>query len=97
MSTTTSVASAGQAQISQPPASAPSASFSPPPNNNNPATSGSTYYFGFLVAFLAFLFLFLSLGLLARRRRMHLMREMMLYGRTTTRARHLWSDFMAST
>ncbi|CAK5265748.1 unnamed protein product [Mycena citricolor] len=62
------------------PASAPSASFSPPPNNNNPATSGSTYYFGFLVAFLAFLFLFLSLGLLARRRRMHLMREMMLYG-----------------
>lgn len=45
-----------------------------------PFTSGTNYFFGFLVAFIAFLFIFLSLGLLARRRRMRLMRDFMLYG-----------------
>jgi len=43
-------------------------------------TSGTNYFFGFLVAFIAFLFIFLSLGLLARRRRTRLIREFLMYG-----------------
>ncbi|KAJ7045564.1 hypothetical protein C8F04DRAFT_1388180 [Mycena alexandri] len=42
--------------------------------------SSSSYFFGFLIAFIAFLFVFLSLGLVARRRRMRLMRDFLLYG-----------------
>ncbi|KAJ7785367.1 hypothetical protein DFH07DRAFT_1054678 [Mycena maculata] len=44
--------------------------------------NGTNYFFGFLIAFIAFLFVFLSLGLFARRRRMRLMREFLLYGGT---------------
>ncbi|KAJ7251475.1 hypothetical protein B0H12DRAFT_1324040 [Mycena haematopus] len=42
--------------------------------------SGTNYFFGFLIAFIAFLFVFLSLGLLARRRRLRIMRDFLLYG-----------------
>jgi hypothetical protein len=51
-----------------------------PPSNNNQLASGTNYFFGFLIAFIAFLFVFLSLGLLARRRRMRLMHDFLLYG-----------------
>ncbi|KAK7057127.1 hypothetical protein R3P38DRAFT_1161605 [Favolaschia claudopus] len=47
--------------------------------NNNQLASGTNYFFGFLVAFIAFLFVFLSLGVLARRRRLRLMRDFLLY------------------
>ncbi|KAJ6593948.1 hypothetical protein B0H19DRAFT_1092990 [Mycena capillaripes] len=51
---------------------------SPPPSPG--LSPGTNYFFGFLIAFIAFLFVFLSLGLLARRRRMRLMRDFLLYG-----------------
>ncbi|KAJ7924861.1 hypothetical protein B0H13DRAFT_2314944 [Mycena leptocephala] len=60
--------------------SLPSASSSLPTPPPNQLASGANYFFGFLIAFIAFLFVFLSLGLLARRRRMRLMRDFMLYG-----------------
>ncbi|KAJ7166500.1 hypothetical protein C8R43DRAFT_1122072 [Mycena crocata] len=53
---------------------------SSPPSSSNQLTSGTNYFFGFLIAFIAFLFVFLSLGLLARRRRIRLMQEFLLYG-----------------
>ncbi|KAJ6612735.1 hypothetical protein B0H10DRAFT_2051713 [Mycena sp. CBHHK59/15] len=58
-------------------AGTPTASPLPTPNQ---LASGTNYFFGFLIAFIAFLFLFLSLGLLARRRRMQLQQEFLLYG-----------------
>jgi len=56
------------------------ATSSPPPASSSQLTSGTNYFFGFLIAFIAFLFVFLSLGLLARRRRMRLMHEYLLHG-----------------
>jgi len=55
------------------------------PSNNGSSgglgpSSGTNYFFGFLIAFIAFLFVFLSLGLFARRRRMRIMQEFLLYG-----------------
>ncbi|KAJ7901881.1 hypothetical protein B0H14DRAFT_3422557 [Mycena olivaceomarginata] len=50
------------------------------PPSNSQLASGTNYFFGFLIAFIAFLFVFLSLGLLARRRRMRLMHDFLLYG-----------------
>ncbi|KAJ7680370.1 hypothetical protein DFH06DRAFT_1315154 [Mycena polygramma] len=58
--------------------SAPTGTSTPPSTSGQ--LNGTNYFFGFLVAFIAFLFVFLSLGLLARRRRMRLMRDFMLYG-----------------
>src|ERR1700761_2376631 len=53
---------------------------SSPPASSSQLTSGTNYFFGFLIAFIAFLFVFLSLGLLARRRRMRLVHDYLLYG-----------------
>jgi len=58
----------------------PSSSSSLPPNSSGQLSNGTNYFFGFLIAFIAFLFVFLSLGLLARRRRMRLMADFLLYG-----------------
>lgn len=53
---------------------------SSPTSSSNQLASGTNYFFGFLIAFIAFLFVFLSLGLLARRRRIRLMQDFLLYG-----------------
>ncbi|KAJ7650861.1 hypothetical protein FB45DRAFT_888980 [Roridomyces roridus] len=49
-------------------------------NSGSMLSSGTNYFFGFLVAFIAFLFIFLALGFLARRRRLRLLHDFILYG-----------------
>ncbi|KAJ7188185.1 hypothetical protein C8R46DRAFT_1205375 [Mycena filopes] len=65
MSSTTSVDSSSSAAV---------------PAQPTATLSSSSYFFGFLVAFIAFLMVFLSLGVIARRRRMRLMRDLLMYG-----------------
>ncbi|KAJ7783227.1 hypothetical protein B0H16DRAFT_1495996 [Mycena metata] len=50
------------------------------PSQSTATLSSSSYFFGFLIAFIAFLFVFLSLGVVGRRRRIRLMQDFPLYG-----------------
>ncbi|KAJ7243936.1 hypothetical protein C8J57DRAFT_1525230 [Mycena rebaudengoi] len=58
---------------------APASTPTDPPSQNQ-LTSGTNYFFGFLIAFIAFLFIFLSLGVAGRRRRIRRRRDILLYG-----------------